>query len=338
MYLVKKIKTPFWQVVYIKNGKATSKSTKKRKKSDALIFLSEFEKHINKNPQPIKINITGFQNEYISLFEKSKSKSYVRSINLSFEQLTKYTGEKNINEIGSKDIEKFINETFERSQYAAGLYYRTLKAAFSKAVSWGYLETNHFKKIKLSKVSSELPIFINENEFQKIIKKTNEKLFKDIFTFAFNTGMRQGEIVNMQWGWINFENKIITVKNSDVFKTKSKRERIIPMNDTVKNLLAGRLPKLIKLNSANDYVFNRIRGVKLNEDFLSKNFKKSVRNAKLKDEIHFHTLRHSFASILVQRGVSLYVVKELLGHSDLRTTQIYAHLQKENLFEAINKL
>ena len=62
------------------------------------------------------------------------------------------------------------------------------------------------------------------------------------------------------------------------------------------------------------------------------------RSSNLSDKIHFHTLRHSFASILVQKGVSLYVVKELLDHEDLATTQIYSHLQKQNLKDAVNLL
>jgi integrase/recombinase XerD len=78
--------------------------------------------------------------------------------------------------------------------------------------------------------------------------------------------------------------------------------------------------------------------VKLNEDYISKTFKQAVRDAELDNSIHFHSLRHSFASSLVQKGVSLYVVKELLGHEDLATTQIYSHLQKENLTEAVNLL
>jgi len=79
-------------------------------------------------------------------------------------------------------------------------------------------------------------------------------------------------------------------------------------------------------------------GIKLSVDFINKQFKKAVRAAKLNDKIHFHTLRHSFASMLVQRGVSLYVVKELLGHEDLSTTQIYSHLQNQNLMDAVNLL
>jgi len=60
----------------------------------------------------------------------------------------------------------------------------------------------------------------------------------------------------------------------------------------------------------------------LNKNYVSKSFKAVLRQAEIDEEIHFHTLRHSFASNLVQKGVSLYVVKELLGHEDLKTTQI----------------
>jgi len=78
--------------------------------------------------------------------------------------------------------------------------------------------------------------------------------------------------------------------------------------------------------------------IKLNEDYASKHFKKAVRAAGLNDNIHFHTLRHSFASRLILKGVSLFVVKELLGREDIRTTQIYSHLKTENLVNAISFL
>ena len=73
--------------------------------------------------------------------------------------------------------------------------------------------------------------------------------------------------------------------------------------------------------------------IKFNNDYVTKKFKKAVREAELNDKIHFHTLRHSFASRLVQRGASIYVAKELLGHSDVKTTQIYSHLEQSNLKE-----
>ena len=72
----------------------------------------------------------------------------------------------------------------------------------------------------------------------------------------------------------------------------------------------------------NNYTFYRVKGIKLNEDYASKQFKKAVREAGLNDNIHFHTLRHSFASRLIQKGASVFVVKELLGHEDLQTQDL----------------
>ncbi len=101
--------------------------------------------------------------------------------------------------------------------------------------------------------------------------------------------------------------------------------------------MMDRFSKTNNVNN-NNYIFYRIEGIKLNEDYASKHFKKAVRAAGLNDNIHFHTLRHSFASRLIQKGASVFVVKELLGHEDIKTTQIYSHLQTENLTEAVNLL
>ena len=90
-------------------------------------------------------------------------------------------------------------------------------------------------------------------------------------------------------------------------------------------------------NRKGDYVFSK-SGILFRQEFISKKFKKAVRASGLSDKIHFHTLRHSFASNLVQNGVSLYVVKELLGHESISTTQIYSHLNQDNLVNAISKL
>jgi integrase/recombinase XerD len=137
----------------------------------------------------------------------------------------------------------------------------------------------------------------------------------------------------MKWNWIDFSQDIITVKNSDDFKTKSKRERIIPIHQKVNSILVsyyrlGSQPK-------NDLIFYRKKNIKLNGEFISKQFKVAVRAAALNDDIHFHTLRHSFASNLVQRGVNLYVVQNLLGHENFKTTQIYSHLNQGSLTNAV---
>lgn len=339
MFIGKNKKSPFYQITYLVNGKRTTISTKTTIYSEAEKFLRNFQNKIDVPPQQKiqSITLSKFRNEYIDFIEVSKSKHYVRSVKLSFNMIINFTGDIYLNQIDLRTLDKFINTTFSRAQKAAALYYRTLKAAFSKAVIWDYLSENPLKKIKAPKVAKQFPAFITETELILIIGNTSEQFLKDLFLTAFYTGMRIGELVNMRWNWIDLNQNIITIKCSDTFTTKSKKERIIPICSTLRNNLLNRFTKIINLNKE-EFVFYRVNGIKLNEDYVSKKFKKVVRSIGLSENIHFHTLRHSFASLLVQRGVSLYVVKELLGHENLITTQIYSHLQQQNLMEAVNLL
>ena len=335
MYLVKNDKSPFYQLVYFIDGKRTTVSTKTKNKKDADKFIANFSLESQEPKHQIKlISLSKFCDEYVEYNSSIKSKSYVRSIQLSFKMLIIFSGDINLNRLGLYTLDKFITSTYSRTQRGAALYYRTLKAAFSKAVIWSYLSENPLKRIKAPKVSKSFPVFITQNELQIILSNTKEQLLKNIIVCAFYTGMRLGEILNMKWSWIDFNQNIITVKCSDDFTTKSKKERIIPISKVLKPVLKNSFPKIVNINKE-DFVFYRIPGIKLNEDFISKKFKKVVKTAQLNNKVHFHTLRHSFASNLVQKGVSLYVVKELLGHEDLSTTQIYSHLQKQNLMDAV---
>ena len=241
-----------------------------------------------------------------------------------------------MNEINIRILDKFITTTFSRTQKGAHHYYRTLKAAFNKAVEWNYISVNPFTKIKFPKIPKSFPVFLMEDELLIILANTPYQHLKDIFTVGFYTGLRLGELINMQWNWIDFFQNQITVKCTDQFLTKNKKERIVPMNEKVRSILFCRFNSDSHL--PNEIVFYTRKNKILYQETISKQFKKIVRKSNLSDKIHFHSLRHSFASLLVQRGVSLYVVKELLGHEDLATTQIYSHLQQQNLRDAVNLL
>ena len=242
-----------------------------------------------------------------------------------------------LEDLDARLLDQFISKKFSTSPAAAHLYFRTLKAALSKAVVWGYIDENPLKKIKPPRLKKSLPVFISKSELELILDKSKTEMLKDLFTTAFYTGMRLGEIVNLVWDCVDFKRKVIIVKNINGFTTKNKKERVIPMNSKLYNLMMDRYSKSKNL-SGNDYIFYRVIGIKLTEDYVSKQFKKAVRGSGLNDKIHFHTLRHSFASRLIQKGVSVFVVKELLGHEDIKTTLIYSHLKTENLAEAVSLL
>lgn len=195
------------------------------------------------------------------------------------------------------------------------------------------LASNVFTKIKFPRIPKSNPMFITVEKCKVITSLITEEYLKDLCKVAFFTGMRLDKLTNMKWHWIDKNNSIITVKCTNEFNTKSKKKRIIPISPAIESILC--IPSSVKQNN---YIFSKMKDVRLNNDYVSKKFKKAVRESGLNDKIHFHTLRHSFASVLVQNSVSLYVVKELLGHEDLSTTQIYSHLRIENLFDAVNML
>ncbi len=338
MYVATTPNSKYFQIVYFVDGKRKTKSTKTTNKQEAQKFLNNFSpaEQIVFKAKPQSISLKRFSEEYLKHSELSKSKHSIRNIKLSFNQFIIFTGDILLSHITIRLIDSFINTTFQRAEYSAALYYRTLKAAFTVAENWEYISSNPFKKIKAPKTPTKIPIYISKEELSIIVKNTEGEYLKNLFTFAFNTGMRLAEITNMKWNWIDIKGKSIKIKNDSSFTTKSKADRIIPMNTTIINILTQHNNNLHHLEK--DYIFYKTLGVKLNENFVSKRFKKAVRTAKLSDSIHFHTLRHSFASNLVQNGVPLYYIKELLGHSNITTTQIYSHVKKENLADAVNLL
>jgi integrase len=110
---------------------------------------------------------------------------------------------------------------------------------------------------------------------------------RELVTLAALTGLRQGELIAMRWDWVDFDRRVLTVTNSEQFTTKSKRARVVPLCDEARTVL-------LSLNErAKDRgpVFTR-KGHPMEEQWVSKGFKKAVRAAQLPDTLHFHSLRH----------------------------------------------
>lgn len=143
--------------------------------------------------------------------------------------------------------------------------------------------------------------------------------------------MRQGELINLKWQSILFDQGLIVLDNS-YFLNKSRKIRTIPMNQIVTRILIQR-----KRANESSNVFT-YKGEAIKQDFIIHKFKKFIRKAGLNDALNFHSLRHTYASWLVQKGASIYQVSKLLGHADVKTTQIYAHLATKDLSKVVNLL
>ena len=270
------------------------------------------------------------------MMKEGSSDNYIKSIKLTFKYLTNYFGkEKNISEIDRADAGKFIASLRKTAPDGYRVYFRNLKAAFNVAVDWEYIAINQFTKVKLPKKQKEAPAYITPKEFDLILDKMKNKTLKAIVHYAFFTGSRRNEILNLRWKHLDLSKKTITIGDKD-FKTKTGKQRIIPMgkylHDELLKWEKSRKKKDLKPDSL---VFGKTGEFSYHEDVPTKAFKRACRDAGIDDRIHFHSLRHSFASYLVQNKVNLYNIQKLLGHCSITTTEIYAHLDIDSLKESV---
>ena len=207
---------------------------------------------------------------------------------------------------------------------------------FSSLCNWAidrsYMLENLCKGIKRPRLPEKLPVFFTKWEFDKLISHTSDEDLRDIYIVAVNTGLRQMEIITLEWNQVDLENKLIILHNRNHL-TKSKKIRSLPLNKNALEILEKRFARSDKVSLVFTYHKEPV-----NQQFISHKTKKLIIAAKINPKLNFHSLRHTFASWLVQKGCSIYEVSRLLGHSDVRVTQIYAHLRIDDLRNAVELL
>jgi len=211
----------------------------------------------------------------------------------------------------------------------------TLRMIFNLAIKWNYIKDNPTKGVKRLKVDdAKPPRFLTKKECQKLLDESPSELYPVYFTFL-NTGMRKAELENLQWSDIDLRRKRILIRRKENWQPKT-GERELPINDDLFQLLKD-LKEQANRSDNEDYVFSIIHSGH-SHNWLRLELIKIARKAGIKDLTKIHTLRHTFASHLVMNGVDLPTVKRLMGHTDIQTTLIYAHLASEHLTDAVNKL
>lgn len=207
-----------------------------------------------------------------------------------------------------------------------------LRMMFRLAVQWHYAEknpTDGVSKLKLPKKNP--PKFLTGEECEKLLANSDEWLYPIFYTFL-NTGLRKAELENLEWSDIDFDRKKIKVTIKDDWAPKT-NEREIPISNGLYPLLQEH-----KKKTNSNYVFPGEDGKKIFKNRLLRRIKTLAKKLKLGDNVGVHTLRHTFASHLVMKGVDLTTVKQLLGHSDIETTMIYSHLTEDHVNNAVDKL
>ncbi len=204
-----------------------------------------------------------------------------------------------------------------------------VRHAFNVAMrEWEWCRENPMHRVSMERVHNEIDRWLTTDEEQRLLQASSPWLC-EIIMFAMNTGMRQGEILNLQWQDVDFARGILMVMRS-----KNGTRRVIPLNAKVYELLAA---KQAVAGATQGRVFTTPRGNELQVRFLVREFCEARNRAGIPD-FRFHDLRHTFATRLVQRGVDLYKVQRLLGHKTSVMTQRYAHHSPESLRDGVRVL
>jgi len=178
------------------------------------------------------------------------------------------------------------------------------------------------------KIDKRPPRWYSDEEIKAILDNARPSV-KDFVIVLLNTGMRRGELQRLQWSDIDLINKKIMIGVS-----KSHKFRVIPINTTLELHL-----KELFSRKQKDQVY-LFEGKTIRKPFSVEYYTQAIEGTlkKLNISGNVHAFRHTFASRLVQKGVNIYDVSKLLGHASVQTTQIYAHLRNDDLYNAVNKL
>jgi len=219
----------------------------------------------------------------------------------------------------------------EASNKTINMELKTIRAILALAKTWGYTKDNPTDGVRFMKITNHIaPRFFTEAECKKLLTTCNEWEYP-IFYTLLNTGMRKSELLNLEWDDIDFNRKKIKLRVKDDWSPKTS-ERQIPINESLVGVL-----KELETKKKGRYVFHD-KGQQIENNRLRKRLMSLTKRCGFPDATKLHTLRHTFASHLVMKGVDLPTVKKLMGHSDIQTTMIYSHLADEHVDRAVEKL
>lgn len=274
--------------------------------------------------------------DYINYIYIEKKLSYntKEAYQKDLTSFSEYLKDKKINEVTSNDIRNFINHLNDEGDKDKTIARKvvSIRTFFEYLMKEKAIDTNPCEKIELPKIKKTLPKTLSEEEINKLLnfnpKTPLEHRNKAMFELAYACGLRVSELVNLSLNDINFKDNYVRIFG------KGKKERIIPMASITTNILLEYVNvyrnSLLK-GYLTDKVFISSYGKAITRQGFFKMLKKHAKEVGVEKDFSPHTLRHSFATELLEYGADLRSVGEMLGHENIKTTQIYTHISNNKI-------
>lgn len=309
------------------DGKLITKSLGKDHRA-AKIKMADIEKNLmaKKNGTNREIAWDEFKDKYIKCCETDLSKETVIRIKVVFNNFDKVLTIRRLSDLTPEVFEEFktIRKNIGVMATTINRELQALKASMKKAAEWGYASANVWGVRKLPTVKKR-PVFFTEQDLVVLLDKA-EPFWKTVIYIGFYAGLRMGEMLNLEWTDVDFHQRILKVTPTEHWHPKDREAREVPLHPELEEHL--KLWKKISSGTTKILPWNQKKNI------FSRTFAKVRKRSEL-EQGSVHTLRHSFASHMAMRGIDLNRIREMMGHSSIVTTQIYAHLLPSSLRDAV---
>ena len=240
---------------------------------------------------------------------------------------------KDFKDLSKKDIQNYIQSLSKKeSASSVSRTISTLKSFYKFLQINRYTKNNPLGTISNPKTIKKLPKVLSEKEVDKLLDINLKTHFdyrnKAMLELMYSSGLRVSELINLKVNDIDLKNASVRIFG------KGSKERIVPLDDYAIEALDNYIKyyrKSLFKHGENNYLFLNNHGNKMTRQGFFKILQKIAKEKNIKSELSPHTLRHSFATHLLKHGADLRSIQELLGHSDISTTQIYTHITSERL-------
>ena len=286
-------------------------------------------------------HVDSFLNSLI--IQKGLSKNTIQSYESDIYQLYRWNLSKNkkrITEIKKSDTSQYISYLFSQNLKSSSVNRKisSLKTFFNFLLKKKLIKANPFAEQIMPKKPISLPKSISEDDVVKLLGAPKVDTViglrdRAMLELLYASGVRISELVNIKYSDLDLERNIMKVFG------KGSKERLVPFGEDASQWISAYIDqrKENKELASIKYIFLNNRGSKISRHAFWHRLKEYCLEIGLKNDISPHTLRHAFATHLLNRGADLRSVQVLLGHSDLSTTQIYTHIAKQRLSELVKK-
>lgn len=266
----------------------------------------------------------GRSNNTISTYRKNLSKLYR-------ELCSKRNREIYLDDLTSDDVEEYLLTLPTTSKY---VLITSFKSFMGYCFNKGLCSVNIGKELKQVKCRVKERISLTKQEFQDLVDNINDPVIKCVVYTMFYTGCRINELVKLTTEDVDLLRNTIIIRNPKGYKHK---RRVIPIHRKLRGLLEEYLSIRIGGNTEDSF-FVLKRSGRISESTVNRAISEATAKAGIGKQVTNHILRHTFASLLAERGVDLKRIQTLLGHSNLDVTNIYLHANPKNLRDAVNLL